>query len=91
MSRQSKIYKYDLIIDDVSCEKCVNRINSLLIKSFNIIDIAVDLQYYESKKAHYIILSKSKIDINKLNQVIINASNGIPHNYRIVNFKESEL
>ncbi|WP_048051872.1 hypothetical protein [Saccharolobus islandicus] len=91
MNLQSKIYKYDLIIDDVSCEKCVNRINSLLTKMFNILDIAVNLQH-ESKKAHYTILSKkSKINIGKLNRVMVNASNGTPHNYRIINFKESEL
>jgi hypothetical protein len=57
-------------------------------------NIAVNLQH-ESKKAHYTILSKSKINIDKLNQVLnqvkVNTSNGTLHNYRIVNFKESEL
>jgi len=84
MNKSRKKIFMELVVGDVTCQKCVNRINNSLTKAnFNVITVNPN---YELKQAYFII-SLNEINLEKLNQIIVNASNGTSHSYHIISVK----
>jgi copper chaperone CopZ len=76
-----------MIIDDVACDKCINRIKSALDLLPGVISIKVKPEY-DLRRATFYLLSKKEIEIEKIRKILYFVSEKTIHHYQILKFEE---
>jgi len=81
------VSNYRATIHDVSCDKCVSRIQLALARALDLNMISVQHDY-KMRLAHFYFNSGSLIDRQILDATLEQASTGTPHKYTLLDLTE---
>lgn len=82
--------RFEVIVSDVTCNACVERIRNAIysLVGASIYDYRAD---YRARVCAFYIISGKDIGHEEVEKALIKASEGTPHNYRIMSFKRLDL
>ncbi|MEM1611665.1 MAG: heavy metal-associated domain-containing protein [Sulfolobales archaeon] len=80
--------RYEIAVSDVTCHACVERIRKAIssLVGVSIYDFKAD---YRARTCTLYIISDKDISWEEVEKALLKASEGTPHNYKIISFKKA--